>query len=189
MIRRAMTLFLFTAFIILVAGCKGDNAGEQHDDENVTATGTAITGASVVRSAVLKLSGAIDKKLEAPPDEKSILIGNCSPAMWANFGIQFTPPDYVWVAVAIMTKDPIQPGQTGPVRLDWVDVTLFDNEMKSLQFKGPGSFEIKEHNADPNDRRMVGVIKAAGLQGGQDAEGQIIDAEFDFDINFSCGVK
>jgi hypothetical protein len=188
MIRSAMTLFLFTALIILAVGCKGSGS-EQRKDELVSETGTAMSGASVVRSAVLRLSGAIDKTLDAPPDEKSILIGNCSPDMWANFGIQFTPPDYVWVAVAIMTKDPIKTGQTGPIRLDWVDVTLFDNEMRSLQFKGPGSFEIKEHNADPKDRRMVGLIKAAGLEGGQDAEGQTIDAEFDFDINFSCGVN
>jgi hypothetical protein len=61
--------------------------------------------------------------------------------------------------------------------------------MHSLQFKGPGSFEIKEHNAAQGNRRMTGVIKATGLEGRQDAEGRTVDAEFDFDINFSCGVK
>lgn len=188
MIRQVLTMLLVATFVIFVAGCK-DSGSEQSETGNVTETGTAITGASVVRSAVLKLHGAIDKEFEAPQDNKSILIGNCSPDMWANFGIQFTPPDYVWVAVVIMTKNPIQPGQTGSIKLDWVDVTLFDGEMRSFQFKGPGSFEIKEHNAVPENRRMVGVIKATGLQGRQDAEGQAVDVEFDFDINFSCGVK
>lgn len=188
MIRQTMIMLFFAAFVIFVAGCKS-NGSEQSNTGSVSETGTAITGASVVRSAVLKLDGAIDKELKAPQDEKSILMGNCSPDMWANFGIQFTPPDYVWVAVVIMTKDPIQPGQTGSIKLDWVDVTLFDSTMRSLQFKGPGSFEIKEHNAAPENRRMVGVIKATGLQGRQDAEGRTVDAEFDFDINFSCGIK
>ena len=188
MIRQTKTMFLLAAFIILAAGCKG-NGNEQSDAGNVSETGTAITGASIVRSAVLKLHGAINKELAVPQDESSVLIGNCSPDMWANFAIQFSPPDYVWVAVAIMTKDPIQPGQIGPVRLDWVDVSFFDREMHSLQFKGPGSFEIKEHNADQGNRRMIGAIKATGLEGRQDAEGQTVDAEFNFDINFSCGVK
>lgn len=188
MIRQVMSLLLFFACIISVAGCKGSDS-EQRDERNVSETGTAMSGAPVVRSAVLKLSGAINKKMEAPRDETSILIGNCSPDMWANFGIQFSPSDYVWVAVTIMTKDPIQPGQTGPVSLDWVEVTLFDKEMTSLQFKGPGNLEIKEHKADPEERRMVGVINASGLQGGRNAEGQTINATFDFDINFSCGVK
>jgi hypothetical protein len=61
--------------------------------------------------------------------------------------------------------------------------------MKSLQFKGPGSFEIREHNASPDNRRMVGVIQANGLEGRQDAAGKTIDAQFDFDVNFSCGVR
>jgi hypothetical protein len=36
---------------------------------------------------------------------------------------------------------------------------------------------------------MMGVIKANGPEGLQDSEGWTIDAEFDFDINFSVGIS
>jgi hypothetical protein len=120
-----------------------------------------------VRSAELNLSGAITARMTAPEDASTTLTGNCSPDMWANFGIQFNHPGYVWIAVTIMTKDPIQTGQTGPIRLEWVDVSFFSEDMKSLQFRGPGSFEIKEHNAAPDNRRMAGVIQAKVLKAGR----------------------
>ena len=192
MIRKILILSLLTACMTMAGGCKGtgneQNSG-QDKDKNVTATGTSMGGASIVRSAALNLSGDINARMTAPEDESTTLTGNCSPEMWANFGIQFNHPGYVWIAVTIMTKDPIQTEQTGPIRLEWVDVSFFSDDMKSLQFKGPGSFEIKEHNASPDNRRMVGVIQANGLEGRQDAEGKTIDAEFDFDVNFSCGVR
>lgn len=192
MIRKIIILSLLTACITMTGGCKGtgnEQNNEQKNDKNVTETGTSMRGASIVRSAELNLSGAITARMIAPEDESTTLTGNCSPDMWANFGIKFNHPGYVWIAVTIMTKDPIQPGQTGPIRLEWVDVSFFTEDMKSLQFRGPGSFEIKEHNASPDNRRMVGVIQANGLEGGQDAKGKTIDAAFDFDVNFSCGVK
>lgn len=185
MIRNPFIILICSCILTLTAGCKEEN---RQDADNVTETGTAITGAAVVRSATLILSGAINTTMEAPRDETTTLVGNCSPDMWANFGIKFNPPGYVWVAVTIMTKDPIQPGQTGPVKLDWVDVTLFTEDMKSLQYKGPGSFEIKQHDAAVDNRRMIGVIQANGMEGKQDAEGQTLNATFDFDINFSCGI-
>ena len=80
-------------------------------------------------------------------------------------------------------------GQTGPIELDWLDVSFFDKQMKSLAFKGPGSFEITVHDAAPDNRRMKGVMSGTGLTGSQDAEGQTLDAVFDFDMNFSCGTK
>ncbi|MCK9264133.1 MAG: hypothetical protein M0R18_09955 [Deltaproteobacteria bacterium] len=191
MIRKIILLALLAACITMTGGCRGtgnEQNNGQGNDKNVTETGTSMGGASIVRSAELNLSGDITARMIAPKDASTTLTGNCSPDMWANFGIQFNHPGYVWIAVTIMTKDPIQTGQTGPVRLEWVDVSFFSEDMKSHQFRGPGSFEIKEHNAAPDNRRMVGVIRASGLEGRQDAEGKTIDAEFDFDVNFSCGV-
>jgi len=175
---------------LTLAGCGGNGETENpKTSAAVTETGTSMAGASVVRSAVLTVSGAVSGKLEAPKDETTVLRGNCPPDMWANFGIQFNAPGYTWIAVTIMTKDPIPAGYTGPVKLDWVDVSFFDNAMKSLYFKGSGTFEITTHNAAAKDRRMTGVIKGTGLKGRDDAEGKTLDAEFGFDINFSCGVK
>lgn len=192
MIWKIIVLTLLSACITLTGECKGTGTEQnngQSNDKNVTETGTSMGGASIVRSAELVLSGAISARMIAPEDESTTFTGNCSPDMWANFGITFNHPGYVWIAVTIMTRDPIQPGQTGLVQLEWVDVSFFSEDMQSLQFKGPGSFEIKEHNASPDNRRMVGVIQASGLEGRQDAAGKTIDAEFDFDVNFSCGVR
>ncbi|MBW1955265.1 MAG: hypothetical protein JRI76_02820 [Deltaproteobacteria bacterium] len=180
---------LFWMGIVVGFAACANNEEEADKPETVSETGTSMAGASVVRSAVLTVAGAIDARMEAPGDESTRLRGNCPPNMWANFGIQFSHPDYLWVAVTIMTKDAVQPGQTGPVRLDWVDVSFFSKDMKSLFFKGPGTFDISTHHASPENRRMIGVIKASGLKGRDDSEGETLDAEFAFDMNFSCGVK
>jgi hypothetical protein len=185
MARKWMLCLLFVSSLLFIVGCgQRDDTAEKKDD-SVTATGTSMAGARVVRSAQLSVSGAVEGRFDAPDNDATFLIGNCDPEVFANFGIQFSPPGYVWVQVSLL-GNPIQPGQTGPVRLDWVQINLVDDE--ALFFKGPGTLKISLHNALVDDRRMQGVIKTTGLEGFLDAEGQTLDAEFEFDMNFSCGV-
>jgi len=174
--------------LFILTGC-GSNEVPDDQPDSLTETGTAMAGAPIVRSARLTLSGALDGVLDAPDNASTVFRGNCPPDMWANFGIQFEHPDYLWVAVSIMTKDPIQPGQVGPVRLDWVDVSLFTKDSKALFFKGSGSFEITLHDPSAASRRMTGLITASQLTGREGAAGKTLDAELAFDVNFSCGVQ
>ncbi len=174
------------AAIVLLAAC-GDDASQSGSAET-SETGTSLAGAAVVRLAVLETSGAIAGRFVAARDESTLLRGNCSPDMWANFSIQFDHPDYQWIGVTVMTRDPIATGQTGEIRLDWLDVSFLTRDIDSLFFKGKGSLEITRHDAAPGNRRMTGVMTGSGLAGTQQAEGQTLDARFEFDMDFSCGV-
>ncbi|MDP3980098.1 MAG: hypothetical protein Q8Q33_01650 [Chlamydiota bacterium] len=187
MFRKSFICLMIVA-VGLIAGC-GKGEDKTSEKKALNDTGTSLGGATVVRTALLRVTGAINENMQAPRDETTTLTGNCKPDMWANFGIKFNHPDYVWIAVSIMTKDPIQTGQTGPVSLDWVDVSFFTEEMKSLFFRGPGTFKITLHDSSPNNRRMKGTIKADDLNGMFDAAGKKIDIDFEFDMNFSCGVE
>lgn len=177
---------LVLLFGLLLGGC--GNGGDQSGAAGAVGdTGTSLGGAAVVRSAVLDTSGAISGRFVAAADPSTVLRGNCPPTMWANFGIQFNHPDYAWIAVTLMSKDPIQPGQTGSIPLDWIDVSFLDREVHSWFFKGKGALEIGRHDSRPGQRRMTAVLSGNGLSGSQDAEGKTLDARFEFDLNFSCG--
>lgn len=170
----------------LLAACGDSSDGAEQSA--LSDTGTSLAGAQVVRSAVLETSDAIVGRFVAPADEGTVLRGNCPPDMWANFGIQFNHPDYQWIAVTVMTKDPIASGQTGPIPLDWLDVSFLTRDIDSLFFKGQGTLDITRHDAVPGSRRMTGVMSGTGLKGSQDAAGKSLDARFEFDLNFSCGI-
>ncbi len=171
----------------LLTACDDDSG--KTGDAAVTDTGTSLAGARVVRSAVLETTGAIAGRFVAPVDDGTVLRGNCPPDMWANFGIQFDHPNYQWVAVTVMTKDPIATGQTGDIPLDWLDVSFLTRDIDSLFFKGRGTLEITRHDAAPDHRRMTGIMIGNGLQDSQEAAGKSLDARFEFDLNFSCGVS
>ena len=183
---------MFCLLALVLPGCGGDGggAGDRRANDGLTDTGTTLAGAAaVVRSAVLETEGAIRGRFVAADEESTVLRGNCKPDLWANFGIQFDHPDYVWIAVTLMSEYPIQPGQTGAIPLDWIDVSFFDRQMKSRFFKGKGRFEISRHDSAAGSRRMIGVLAGSELKGSQDAEGETLDAHFAFDLNFSCGIR
>lgn len=186
--RRCSNYGLVTLLAVMcTAGC--DHVAPAPAAEKLTATGTSLAGAPVVRSAVLDTAGAIAGTFVAPTDDSTVLRGNCSPDMWANFGIQFNHPDYQWIGVTVMTKKPIATGQTGDIPLDWLDVSFLTRDIDSLFFKGRATLEITRHDSAPGGRRMIGVLTATELAGSQDAAGQTLDARFEFDMDFSCGVS
>jgi len=187
MLRKWILCFFLCASFLMI-GC-GKNENSPEEKETLSETGTSMGGARAIRSAKLSVSGAIEGRWEAPNNDRTYLLGNCDPEVFANFSIHFSPPGYVWISVTLL-GDAIQPGQTGLVPLSWVSVDFVEEgeEKDPLFFKGPGTFEITLHNASPENRRMQGIIKATGLQTYMGAEEQAIDAEFEFDMDFSCGV-
>lgn len=179
---------VFGAVWLVACGSSGaGDAGDQGQDA-VRRTGTTIMGAYVVRSVTIRTKGAVEGEFRPTDSERASLVGTCGPTMWANFGISFQPERWERIDMALMTKDPIATGQTGSIPLDWVDVTFLDASYDSHQYKGPATLELTRHDAAPDQRRMTGAIRVSGLAGDDAAEGTSIDAEIEFDLNFSCGI-
>ena len=147
---------------------------------------------SVVRSAVLETSGSVSGEFRAVDLADAKLIGRCDADMWANFGISFSAEGWRKVGVTIMSEDEIEPGQVGPIALDWAVVSVTDDQWDSVDFRGPAAFEITLHDAAAP--RMSGTVRGkipgySGLAGGGKVESdRSIDFEFTFDINAACGV-
>lgn len=184
-----ITLAILLVFSALLLSCKresGEPTTSTRSSDAAESTGTAM---SPVRSATLTTSGAIQNKFVVPADESTLLHGNCNPSMWANFGVKFHHPDYEWINVALMTKDPIKPGQLGDIPLNWMDVSFFSKSLETLAFRGKGTLTITAHSASLTNRRLVGRLKGENLAGSDKAEGQNLNAEFEFDLNTSCGLQ
>ena len=148
---------------------------------------------SAVRSAVLKTSGSVSGEYSAADASEAKIIGRCDPGTFANFGVRFNPTEgWRMVGVTVMTKDEIKAGQTGPIQLDWAQVSFTDNERNATEFRGPAELVITSH--DTKAPRMSGSVKGrlkgyGGMLSEPVPPDQFIDIDFAFDIDAACGAS
>jgi len=145
--------------------------------------------ADVVRAFDMKVTGAMTAEVKGKKgDEKTALVGQCKPTMFANFGILHGTL-YEQAEIAIVSNKPIQTGMTGDIRLDKIYVRFFDMKNDERKFGGKGMLKLTVHAAAPGKRRMTGTIVGTKLEGLEKLEGKFIDVTASFDMDFSCGVK
>lgn len=144
--------------------------------------------AKVIKSFNMKTSGALAMEVKAgKDDEKTGLIGQCNPAMFANFGI-LQDGTYDQAEITIVSKDPIKTGMTGEIKLDKVWVRFMDLKSGERMFGGKGVLKLSAHEAAKAKRRMTGTIVGTKLEGSAALSGKSIDVTAAFDMEFSCGV-
>jgi hypothetical protein len=146
--------------------------------------------ADVVRAFDMKVSGAMTAEVKGKKgDEKTGLVGQCNPTMFANFGIIHESSSYEQAEISIVSKDPIKTGMTGDIKLDKIYVRFSDLKNVERRFGGKGVLKLTVHDAAPGKRRMTGTVVGTKLEGLQKLEGKFIDVTASFDMDFSCGVK
>jgi len=158
--------------------------------EDVGPFGPSAGGkADVVRSFTMKVSGAVTAEVKGKKgDEKTGLLGQCKPTMFANFGI-LHGSSYEQAEISIVSQDPIKTGMTGDIKLDKIWVRFFDLKNEERKFGGKGLLKLTVHDASPGKRRMTGTIVGTKLGGLEKFNGKFIDVTASFDMDFSCGVK
>jgi len=193
--RTAYLLF----FCVLLAACGGDEgqSSQAASDADVKLGhyGPPLGArARVVRSVKVETTGEVNGTFSgSKSDEDTGLMGLCNPTSFANFMLAMPGGeayDEVWVTN--YSKGAIGTGETGEFRLSYVEVTFrktTTNDFVQREFRGPGTITLTTHNADPNNRRMVGTMEGAGLEGRGDDEGKKLDLKVSFDMDSSCGVK
>lgn len=145
--------------------------------------------APVVRTYTMKTTGAVAVEVKGERgDEKTGLIGQCNPTMFANFGI-LHGSSYEQAEIAVVSKDPIKTGMTGDIKLDKIWVRFFDLENDERKFGGKGTLKLTVHDATAGKRRMTGTIVGTKLEGLDTLGGKFIDVTASFDMDFSCGLK
>jgi hypothetical protein len=145
--------------------------------------------ALVVRTFTMKTTGAVAAEVKGEKgDEKTGLIGQCNPTMFANFGI-LHGSSYEQEEIAIVSKDPIKTGMTGEVKLDKIYVRFSDLKNDERKFGGKGMLKLTVHEAAAGKRRMTGTIAGTKLEGLEKLDGKFIDVTASFDMDFSCGLK
>jgi len=145
--------------------------------------------ADVVSAFTMKVSGAVTAEVKGKKgDEKTGLVGQCKPTMFANFGI-LHGSSYDQAEITIMSKDPIRTGMTGDIKLDKIWVRFSDLTHDERKFGGKGMLKLTVHDATPGKRRMTGTIVGTKLGGLEKLNGKSIDVTASFDMDFSCGVK
>ena len=169
-----------------VAGAWGNMAAA----EDVGPFGPSLGAkADVVRAFTMKVSGAVTAEVKGKKgDEKTGLVGQCKPDMFANFGI-LHGSSYEEAEIAIVSRDPIKTGMTGDIKLDKIYVRFFDMKNHERKFAGKGTLKLTVHDATPGKRRMTGTIAGTKLEGLEKLDGKFIDVTASFDMDFSCGVK
>jgi hypothetical protein len=146
--------------------------------------------ADVVRAFTMKVSGAMTAEVKGMKgDEKTELVGQCKPTMFANFGILRGSQSEDQAEIAIVSRDPITTGMTGDIKLNNIYVRFFDLKNYERKFAGKGLLKLTVHDAAPGKRRMTGTIVGKKLEGLGKLEGKFIDVTSSFDMDFSCGVK
>ncbi len=183
--------------LLVTAACGGggdaraSGGGDSAAGAEVGPFGPPLGGlARVVRSAVLKTSGAVAGEFRgSKSDDETGLRGQCNPKMWANFGIDLPPGEYARLQVTLTTRDAIASGATGRFPLDQLLVEFTTKDWKSQRFRGRGVLELTTHAAAPGKRRMVGTMSGQGLEGRDAVAGRKLDATLAFDMDFSCGVQ
>jgi hypothetical protein len=169
-----------------VAGAWGNMAAA----EDVGPFGPPMAAkADVVRAFNMKVSGAMAAEVKGKKgDGKTGLVGQCNPAMFANFGILHGSL-YEHEEITILSKDPIKTGMTGEIKLDKIWVRFSDLKNDERKFGGKGTLKLTAHDGAPGKRRMTGTIVGTKLEGLEKLNGKFIDVTASFDMDFSCGVK
>lgn len=169
-----------------VAGAWGNRASA----EDVGPFGPPMGAkADVVRAFAMKVSGAMTAEVKGKKgDGKTGLVGQCNPAMFANFGILHGSL-YENEEITILSKDPIKTGTTGEIKLDKIWVRFSDLKNDERKFGGKGTLKLTAHDSAPGKRRMTGTIVGTRLEGLEKLNGKFIDVTASFDMDFSCGVK
>jgi len=146
--------------------------------------------ADVVRTFAMKVTGAVTAEVNGKKgDEKTGLVGQCKPTMFANFGILHGSSYEEQAEISIVSKDPIKTGMTGDIKLNKIWVRFFDLKNKERKFAGKGLLQLTVHDATAGKRRMTGTIVGKKLEGLGKLEEKFIDVTSSFDMDFSCGVK
>ena len=146
--------------------------------------------ADVVRTFTMKVSGAVTAEVNGKKgDEKTGLVGQCKPTMFANFGILHGSSYDEQAEISIVSKGPIKTGMTGDIKLRKIWVRFFDLKNMERKFDGKGLLKLTVHDATAGKRRMTGTIVGKKLEGLGKLEGKFIDVTSSFDMDFSCGVK
>jgi hypothetical protein len=179
-------LGIVVGVVIGVAGAWGNMAAA----DDVGPFGPSLGAkADVVRSFTMKVSGAVTADVKGKKgDEKTGLVGQCKPTMFANFGI-LHGSSYEQAEISIVSRDPIKTGMTGDIQLDKIYVRFFDLKNDERRFAGKGTLKLTTHDAAPGKRRMTGTIVGTKLGGLEKLHGKFIDVTASFDMDFSCGVK
>src|SRR3990172_7220863 len=98
--------------------------------------------ADVVRAFTMKVSGAVTADVKGKKgDEKTGLVGQCKPTMFANFGI-LHGSSYDQAEISIVSEDPIKTGMTGDIQLDKIWVRFFDLKNDERKFGGKGILKL-----------------------------------------------
>ncbi len=188
---------IFPIFL-LVASCGGNDGGSSEaapEEMKLGPYGPALgVRARVVRSVTVETSGDVSGSFSgSKADEDTGLMGLCNPETFANFMLTMPGGDaYDEVWVTNQSKGAIGMGEIGTFKLSYVEVTFRKtsaNDFVQRDFRGPGTLTLTTHNADPADRRMVGTMEGAGLEGRGEDEGKKLDLKVSFDMDSSCGIE
>ncbi len=149
--------------------------------------------ARVVRSVQVETNGAISSTFTgSKSDEDTGLMGLCNPSTFANFMLTMPGGDeYDEVWVTNYSEGEIGTGETGEFDLRYIEVTLRKttvNDFIQREFRGPGTMTLTTHEADPDNRRIVGIMEGTDLQGKSEDQGKALSVKVSFDMDSSCGV-
>ncbi len=193
-------LFLLGAVIFLVAlgSLEASTAQKKSDEPPLGPYGPALgSQAHVVRSVIVKTTGDVSGEFSGTKGEKgTYLSGLCNPKTMANFMIALTGGDQwdeIWVTN--YSKGRIAAAKTGTFKLSWVEVQFrkyAEGKFTIRKFKGPGTMTLTTHDADPDNRRMIGTMEGSSLEEltlmGKNT-GKQVDLQVSFDMDSSCGIK
>jgi len=192
--------FVGIILLLLACGCEEASTAKKIPAEPPLGPYGPVTlgaKAHVVRSITVNASGDVSGEFSGTKGEEgTYLSGLCNPTSFANFMIALTGGDQwdeIWITN--YSKGSINTAETGTFKLSWVEITFrkyADGDFTMRKFKGPGTITLTTHDADPDNRRMVGTMEGSGLEEltlkGENT-GKKVDLQVSFDIDSSCGIK
>ena len=197
MLIKRIAYILIVCVLLTACGEEGNQSSQATSDDDVKlgSYGPPLGAlARVVRSVKVETTGEVNGTFSgSKSDEDTGLMGLCNPNSFANFMLAMPGGeayDQVWVTN--YSKGAIGTGETGEFKLSYVEVTFRKTSLNGFvqrDFRGPGTITLTTHNADPNNRRMIGTMEGTGLKGRGDEEGKKLDLKVSFDMDSSCGVK
>lgn len=195
--KRSLWILILSA---LITACGDDGGTSKRANAEPEASELGPYGpalgvrAPVVRSVTVETTGAVTGRFSgSQADEDTGLMGLCNPDTFANFMLAMPGGeayDEVWVTN--YSKGAIGTAQTGTFKLSYVEVTFRQTTTTDFiqrDFRGPGTITLTTHDAEPGNRRMIGIMEGTGLEGRGDDEGKRLDVQVSFDMDSSCGMK